>query len=732
MDYICGLIPARIRRALAELPETLDETYQRVLREIKTAEWELAHRLFQFVAVASRPLRVEELAVLLALDIEAGPIPKSHADPRLEDPVDAVLSTCSSLLAIVDGGENFGKVVQFSHPSVKEFLTSTRLAKASDIILHRYHISMTSAHTLAAQACLGILLQLDKDVVTRDSLKELPLAEYATEYWADHALLEYVSRNVEDGMKQLFDPSKSHFAVCIWTRDPAANRWERKPRAERPLPIPRTPLHYAAHWGLLSIVEFLVIEHAQDVHSQGFTDPDKATPLHLASEKGHVEVARFLLEHGAGVTARNKFGDTPLHLAKQVEVADLLIKHGAGVTAQDEGGFTPLHQASLVEVAGILIEHSADVTAQTEFKSTPLHQASCTGKVELAGILIERGADVTAKDDFWNTPLHLASQSGQLEVVGMLIERGADVTAQDKDGATPLHLASQLGHREVVGMLIEHGANVTAQNACGETPLHHAGHVKVVDLLIERGADPTAQTPDGDTPLHLAFKWGKLDPVGMLIERGADLTVQNKDGDTPLHLASQDGHMEEARMLIERGADVTTRNKDGDTPLHLASQEGVKEVAGLLIERGADVTAQNKDGKTPLHRVSTRRTRPHWQDWDEQDDTLTESWDMSTGSQEYLDDMSQEDSDDDMSTGSQEDSDDDMSSGLQDDSDDMSSPQEHAELARMLLEHGADVTVRDKDGRTPFDLASSDSGYEEVVHVLLEHGAVPGTQENMD
>ena len=90
MDYICGLSPARIRQALAELPETLDETYQRVLREIKTAEWELAHRLFQFVAVASRPLRVEELAVFLAFDIEAGPIPKFHADPRLEDPVDAV------------------------------------------------------------------------------------------------------------------------------------------------------------------------------------------------------------------------------------------------------------------------------------------------------------------------------------------------------------------------------------------------------------------------------------------------------------------------------------------------------------------------------------------------------------------------------------------------------------------------------------------------------------------
>jgi hypothetical protein len=57
---------------------------------------------------------------------------------------------------------------------------------------------------------LGILLHLDKDVVTGDSLKESPFAKYAAEHWADHARLEDVLPNVEDGMKQLFDPRKSH------------------------------------------------------------------------------------------------------------------------------------------------------------------------------------------------------------------------------------------------------------------------------------------------------------------------------------------------------------------------------------------------------------------------------------------------------------------------------------------------------------------------------------------
>ena len=461
--YICGLIPARIRQALTELPETLDETYQRSLREINKAEWEFAHRMFQFVAVASRPLLVEELAELVAFDFEAGSIPKFHDDWRLEDPVDAMLSTCSTLLAIVDVGRYSGsrsiteKTVEFSHFSVKEFLTSARLAEASDIIICRYHISMAPAHTLAAQACLGILLHLDGDVVTIYSLKKWPLVEYAAKHWIDHARLEDVSRNVEDVMKQLFDPIKAHLAVCIWTHDPDFPYEERKRGPKGLLPLPRTPLHYAAFWGLFPLVEFLVTKHPQDVSSR--TSFDNATPLHLAGQMGHAKISRFLLERGADVTAQDKNGSTPLHLSsqcEQLEVVVMLIEHGADVTAQNEDRSTPLHLALLrhhAEIASMLIKCGADVTAQNEDGLAPSHLASEWGQewgeVEVAGMLIERGADVTARNMDRSTPLHIASQCGQAEIARMLIERGADVIAQDKNGWTPLHLALDRGQVEV-------------------------------------------------------------------------------------------------------------------------------------------------------------------------------------------------------------------------------------------------------------------------------------------
>jgi len=602
--HICDCIPARIRRALAELPETLDETYERTLREINKANWEFAHRMFQFVSVASRPLHVKELADLLAFDFEAGSIPKFHKDWRLKNPADAVLSTCSTLLAVVN--DQGSPVIQFSHFSVKEFLTSARLAEATDIISRRYHVSMTPAHTLVAQACLGILLHLDKDV-TRDSLEDFPLAKYAAKHWLDHARLEDVSRNIEDGMKQLFDPSKPHLAVCGWIYDQAVPS---RRRNETPLPLPQTSLHYAAYWGLHPVVEFLIIEHSQDVLSRHSTD--NATPLHLASLNGHVKAACKLLEHGANATTRNVDGETPLHLASyrgQVDVVRMLIEHGADVTAQDGDGWIPLHHASSmgeVDVARMLIERGADVTAQNSCGVTPLHLASQGGQVDVARMLIEHGADLTAQNNDGQTPLHLASQMGQVDVARMLVEHGADVT-EKWGGETPLHLASRMGQVDLARMIIERGADVTAQNNFGWTPLHLASYIGQVDIarmLIERGVDVTTQDNSGWTPLHVASQWGQVNFARMLIERGADVTAQNNYGWTPLHFASHMGELYVARMLIECGADLTAQNNHGWTPLHLTSKTGRVYVARMLLERGADVTAQNNRGSTPLHVAS--------------------------------------------------------------------------------------------------------------------------------
>jgi hypothetical protein len=102
LESLRQCLPPRIRNALDELPESLDETYKRILQCINKQNREFAHRIFQCIAVASRPLRVEELAEFLALDFDGSPTPTYQATWRPEDPLFAIFSTCSSLLAVVE------------------------------------------------------------------------------------------------------------------------------------------------------------------------------------------------------------------------------------------------------------------------------------------------------------------------------------------------------------------------------------------------------------------------------------------------------------------------------------------------------------------------------------------------------------------------------------------------------------------------------------------------------
>ena len=128
---------------------------------------------------------------------------------------EAVLSVCSNLISVVD--VNGSQIVQFSHFSVKEFLTSDRLATAMED-LSGYHIVPHSAHTILAQASLSVLLQLD-DHIDRDSIKNFPLSSYAAQHWVDHGQFEGVSSAIQVAMEHLFDPDKPHFSNWLWIYD---------------------------------------------------------------------------------------------------------------------------------------------------------------------------------------------------------------------------------------------------------------------------------------------------------------------------------------------------------------------------------------------------------------------------------------------------------------------------------------------------------------------------------
>jgi hypothetical protein len=335
-----------------------------VLKNINQATRAHAHRLLQCLTVAVRPLRLEELAELLSFDFDEVPrgISKLNADWQREDQERAVLSTCSSLITIVhDGGS---RVVQFSHFSVKEFLTSDCLTiAAEDISFH--HISPAPAHTIFAQACLGTFLRLD-DTTWETFMQRFPLAKYAVPHWVDHALFENVSLRIKDGIEDIFDLEMPHFSRWIQIRD-MDDTYPRPSGDTLPEQLEAAAMYYAAFCGFPDVIEKFVREHPEHVNAIG---GPCGTALHAAARRGHLNIVQLLLTHGADVNAPGLWGRTPLLFASvwgHLEVGRWLLEHGADVNAKDnDNDCTSLHMTASsghLEFVRMLLRNHADLDA---------------------------------------------------------------------------------------------------------------------------------------------------------------------------------------------------------------------------------------------------------------------------------------------------------------------------------------------------------------------------------
>ena len=592
LAYLRHCLPGRIRRALNELPKTLDETYERTLEDIGDQNWEYAHRLFQCVAAASRPLRVEELAEFLAFDFEGESTPEYLEDWRPEDPGRAVLSTCSSLLTVVDVDDS--RVIQFAHFSVKEYLVSMRIAKAKDTV-SRFQVSMTSSHTIVAQACLSLLLHIDNNIA--DGGPEMsPFVSYAAEHWMGHARFEGVSSSIQDALKRLFDPSNHHLAMWIQIYDPASpsRPLNASHGSQHPPQAVVTSLHYAAILGLGDIAIFLISERSQDVNARGFHRNE--TPLGVASRWGHAEIARVLLEHGADMEIPDGEYWRPLERAVEnghVEVVQVFLEHGADVNTRNVTSATALHAACAFghpSIARVLLEHGADANAKECHGETPLHWATDEGIVP---ILLKYGADPNAKDSYNWTPLDTAIFSRQAKVARVLRENDAvaneySAGVETRDSwNTPLHIASANGQLADARVLLENGADTNAKGKDEETPLHCTSDEGVARLLLHYGADPNAQNNFNWTPLHVAMMGEHTEVAIVLLDNGASLNSKDLNKRTPLHLACQKGYLDGVRLLLQHNSDVHAQDVWGMTPFHVASASRRHEVMQLLLDHGA-------------------------------------------------------------------------------------------------------------------------------------------------
>ena len=161
----------------------------------------------------------------------------------------------------------------------------------------------------------------------------------------------------------------------------------------------------------------------------------RGTPLHAAIEGDRIEVAIYLLAHGAQVNVPIKLGNTPFQSAA-------------------------LHSAARGSVAMVqlLILNGAEVNVPNEYGWTLLHSAAYRGSVDVAQLLIRNGADLDAKTKGGDTPLHLAAHRGTKEMAKFLVISGANPYIKNRDGRYPYQLTrSGIAYRHIAKILDPEG-----------------------------------------------------------------------------------------------------------------------------------------------------------------------------------------------------------------------------------------------------------------------------------
>jgi ankyrin repeat protein len=283
---------------------------------------------------------------------------------------------------------------------------------------------------------------------------------------------------------------------------------------------------------------------------------------------------RLLLEHGANPNARDRNGNTPLHYAlayRDENLVDILLAGGACVFIKNDKQESPYRFYSSSRLQR-KVRAAANDPAMVS-RCPDMHQPS-PGKPSGSGD--RQGA---LQQPQWppDTALLKALRSGRLDEAADALGRGAAPNAVDRKGST-MQAAMQYCRDTMLSMmqmLLEAGADVNLRNGKGQTPLIIAAFscAKAIPFLLERGADPTLTDKTGESALHGIVRL-KAETMTPLLEQ-----------------------------LLAAGADINHQNRHGQTPLIRAAYSSmVRDAVGTaLLEHGADPNRQDYRGDTILH-----------------------------------------------------------------------------------------------------------------------------------
>ncbi|WP_346863681.1 ankyrin repeat domain-containing protein [uncultured Draconibacterium sp.] len=445
-----------------------------------------------------------------------------------------------------------------------------------------------------------------------------------------------------------------------------------------------TPLIEAINKSDFNIVKLLV-DYGADVN-KCLEGSVKKTPLTEAIEKGGEEITEFLINRGADVNCQNSWGKTPLELVSEkgwIKIVQLLLDKGAEVNCTKENYSPSLLKASSeghLEIVKTLISKGAKINGKS-LVFTALIESVSKGHFEIVKELVEHGADINKiikvkfRDGEEDNALISAIQNGHEDIALFLIEKGAEINIKINKYTYPLILASQKGFVKIVEKLIENGALLDEINENGSTALIESitfDNFEIAKLLILNGADVNIKATDEEgeyNALCISSAKGKTDIVSLLLNHSANVNIDNSYGETPLTLATEFNHIEVVKLLIENGADINKKNHNNICPLLRASIEGNKSIMSYLMKSGGKFLKEPEEYNLPLLEVAEK-----------------ELWTPTN--------------------------------------------KEHVKAIGFLIEMGANINAKDKDGNSPLHIATSCPRNNKIISELLKYGADINSKNN--
>lgn len=402
-----------------------DKSMERIHGQVHDQQ-KLAEEALSWITCAKRPLTALELRTALAVELGE---PTFYEDnmPDLED----IISACAGLVTTV--ARSSGDVIRLVHATAKEYFE------------RKWTIWFPDAHCRIATACVTYLSFDDfkegicpsqSDLEAR--LHRYPLYPYACVNWGHHSR----SQPIEETLMLDFLRNSLKIDACVQGLFSVGGYFTHS-GYDRHGPPGFTGLHLAAYFGLLSVVNYLLLhcDHASTKDSMG------RVPLFWAAYNGHTKVVEVLLNQGEVAELKDALGRTPISSAASMGQLD---------------------------VVNCFLDQNVDPNIRDTDNRTPLSWAAYRGHYKVVRSLLERGADPDPADEYGRTPLLWASYDGWVEIVELLRERDVDIETSDKLGRTALSWASENGHVVVVKLLLEKGARLDSKDLGGRTPLDWA------------------------------------------------------------------------------------------------------------------------------------------------------------------------------------------------------------------------------------------------------------------